>query len=330
MTSSRLTRLVLASLASLAGFAAAIAAAQPAQPYPSRPVRIIVGFTAGSATDILARVMAERFTRTLGQSFVVENRPGAGGGLGAEIAKNAPPDGYTLVAAGSGPFAINPALSSKLPYDPVRDFELIGNIVLTPQTLVTGAQSPYRSLKDLVAAARAKPGEVAYASLGAGSTSHLTVEAFQSAAGLKLNHVPFNGSPDAQMQLIGGAIPFMSDTVSGVLAQVKSGKLRALAVAIPQRSPFLPEVPTVAEEGYPGFESVGWIGLAAPARTPMPIIDRINAEIRAMLHDPAVKTRLDQLAFTPAPGSRDEFAAFVKSEIAKWTRVAKDSGARMD
>jgi tripartite-type tricarboxylate transporter receptor subunit TctC len=314
----------------LAGLFLTSAAAQTAQPYPSRPVRIIVGFSAGSATDILARLVAERFSKTLGQSVIVDNKPGAGGSVGAELAKNAAPDGYTLVAAGSGPFAINPALSSKLPYDAVRDFELIGNIVLTPQTLVTGAQSPYRGLKDLVAAAKARPGEVPYASLGAGSTSHLTIEALQAAVGVKLNHVPFKGSPDAQMQLIGGAIPLLSDTVSGVLAQVKAGKLRALAVAIPQRSPFLPDVPTVAEEGYPGFESVGWIGLAAPARTPLPIVERLNAEIRAMLGDPAVKTRLDQLAFTPASGSREEFANFVKAEIAKWSRVARDSGARMD
>lgn len=322
--------LLRSALAVLAGLVVTSATAQTAQPYPSRPVRIIVGFSAGSATDILARLMAERFSKTLGQSVIVDNKPGAGGSLGAELAKNAAPDGYTLVAAGSGPFAINPALSSKLPYDAVRDFELIGNVVLTPQTLVTGAQSPYRSLKDLVAAAKARPGEVAYASLGAGSTSHLTIEAFQAAAGVKLNHVPFKGSPDAQMQLMAGTIPLLSDTVSGVLAQVKSGKLRALAVAIPQRSPFLPDVPTVAEEGYPGFESVGWIGLAAPARTPAAIVERLNAEIRAMLGDPAVKTRLDQLAFTPAPGSREDFANFVKAEIAKWSKIARDSGARMD
>lgn len=317
-------------LAGLAGLVVASASAQTGQPYPSRPVRIIVGFSAGSATDILARLIAERFSKTLGQSVIVDNKPGAGGSVGAELAKNAAPDGYTLVAAGSGPFAINPALSAKLPYDPVRDFEPIGNVVLTPQTLVTGAQAPYRSLKDLMAAAKARPGEVPYASLGAGSTSHLTIEALQAAAGVKLNHVPFKGSPDAQMQLIGGTIPLLSDTVSGVLAQVRAGKLRALAVAILQRSPFLPDVPTVSEEGYPGFESVGWIGLAAPARTPLPIVERLNAEIRVMLGDASVKARLDQLAFTPAPGGREAFAAFVKAEIAKWSKVARDSGARMD
>ena len=314
----------------LAVFGLVAASAAFAQAWPARPVRIVVGFAPGSATDILARVMAERFTRTLGQPFVVENKPGAGGSVGAEQVKNAAPDGYTLVAAGSGPFGINPAIYSKLPYDPLRDFELIGNIVLTPQALVVGVQTRYMTLKDLVAAAKAKPGEIAYASLGSGSTSHLTMEAFLAAAGLKLNHVPFKGSSDAHTQILGGNVPTMFDTVPGVLSQVKNGKLRVLGVAIPQRSPYLPEVPTIAEQGYAGFESVGWIGLAAPAKTPGVILDRLNAEIRAMLQDPAVKARIDQLAFTPVGDSRQEFTAFVRSEISKWSKVAKDSGARAD
>ena len=301
-----------------------------AQAYPSKPVKIIVPFTAGSATDIIARVMADYLGKSMGQPFVVENKPGAGGIVGTEQAKIAPPDGYTLVAAGSGPFGINPGVYSKLPYDPVKDFELIGNVVLTPQALVVGAQTPYRNVKEFVAAAKAKPGEIAYASLGNGSTSHLTMEAFQSAAGIKLNHIPFKGSSDAQTQIIGGSVPVMSDTVPGVLAQVKAGKLRAIGVAIPNRSPYLPDVPTIAEQGYPAFESVGWIGLAAPAKTPAPILDRLNAEIRKMLQDPAVKERLDQLAFTPVGDTRAEFNTWVRNEIAKWSRVAKDSGAKAD
>ena len=308
----------------------AFAGAAFGQAYPNKPVKIVVAFTAGSATDIIARVVADQLSKSMGQPFVVENKPGAGGSLGTATAKDAPPDGYTLVAAGSGPFGINPAIYAKLPYDPLKDFELIGNIVLTPQTLVVGAQTPYKTVKDLVAAAKAKPGEIAYASLGNGSTSHLTMEAFQSAAGVKMNHIPFKGSSDAQTQVIGGSIPVMSDTVPGVLAQVKAGKLRAIGAAIPQRSPFLPDVPTIAEQGYPGFESVGWIGLAAPAKTPRPIIDRLNAEIRKMLQDPAVKERLAQLAFVPVGDSPEQFTAFVKSEIAKWSKVAKDSGAKAD
>jgi tripartite-type tricarboxylate transporter receptor subunit TctC len=308
----------------------AVAGPALAQAYPAKPVKIIVGFAPGSATDILARVVADHLSKSLGQPFVVENKPGAGGGIGTAQAKDAPPDGYTLVAAGSGPFGINPAVFPNLSYDPVRDFEPIGNIVMTPQAIVVSAQSPYKSVKDLVAAAKAKPGEIAYASLGNGSTSHLTMEAFQAATGTKLNHIPFKGSSDAQTQLMGGMVPVMSDTVPGVLAQVKAGKLRAIGVAIPKRSPYLPDVPTVEEQGYPGFESVGWIGLAAPARTPPAILDKLNAEIKKMLRDPAVQAKFEQLAFTPVGDSRQEFGAFIRAEIAKWKKVAKESGAKAD
>jgi tripartite-type tricarboxylate transporter receptor subunit TctC len=266
----------------------------------------------------------------MGQPFVVENKPGAGGSVGTEQAKNAAADGYTLVMAGSGPFGINPAVYAKLPYDPVKDFELIGNMVLTPQVLVVGAQQPYKTLAELVALARAKPGDIAFASLGNGSTSHLTMEAFQSAAGVKLNHIPFKGTGDAQAQLIGGQIPLMSDTVSGVMAQVKAGKLRALGVAIPQRSPHLPDVPTVAEQGYRGFESVGWVGLAAPAKTPKAVLDKLSAELKKMMADPAVNEKLLALGFTPVSDTPEQFAAWVKSEIAKWKKVAADSGAKID
>ena len=312
--------------------AALIAFAGPAFPqaYPTKPVKIIVGFAPGSATDILARLVADQFSKSMGQPFVVENKPGAGGSVGTAQAKEAAPDGYTLVAAGSGPFGINPAIQSKLPYDPIRDFELIGNIVLTPQALVVSSTSTYKSVKDLVDAAKAKPGEIPYASLGNGSTSHLTMEAFQTAAGVKMNHIPFKGSGDAQAALLSGQVPVMSDTIPGIRAQVAAGKLRAIGVAIPRRSTFLPDVPTVAEQGYKGFESVGWIGLAAPAKTPAPILDKLNGEIRKMLQDPAVKARFEQLAFEPVGDSRAEFTAFVKSEIAKWTKVAKESGAKVD
>jgi tripartite-type tricarboxylate transporter receptor subunit TctC len=301
-----------------------------AQAYPDRPVKVVVPFTPGSATDILGRLMSEQLAKSLGRAFVVENRPGAGGIPGTEAAKNAAPDGYTLIMCTSGPFGINPAIYSKLPYDPVRDFEPIANLGLTPQAIVVGAQQPYRTLAELVAAAKARPGEIAYASLGVGTTSHLTMEAFQSAAGIRLNHVPFKGTSDAQAQLLGGNVPAMSDTISGVLAQVKGGKLRALGVAIPRRSRHLPDVPTVAEQGFAGFESVGWIGLCAPARTPAAVLDRLDTTVRAILADPAVKERLDALGFEPAGQSRGAFAAFMKAEIAKWTQVARAAGAKAD
>jgi tripartite-type tricarboxylate transporter receptor subunit TctC len=310
--------------------AAAFAAHADAQGYPARPVKIIVAFTPGSATDIIARLVADQFSNSMGQSFIVENRPGAGGIIGTEAAKNAAPDGYTLTACPSGPFGINPGIYAQLPYDPVKDFEPISDLVLTPQVIVVGAQTPYKTLMDLVAAARAKPGEIAYGSLGTGSTSHLTMEAFQRAAGISMNHIPFKGGAEAQAQIIGGAFPAMSDTITGVLAQVRAGKLRALGVAIPRRSPYLPGVPTIDEQGYKGFESVGWIGLCAPARTAPAILDKLNAEVKKMLASPETKDRIEQLAFTPVGDSRAEFAAWIKSEISKWSKIAKDSGARAD
>ena len=298
--------------------------------YPAKAVRIIVPFTPGSATDILGRVVGERFAKTFGQPFIVDNKPGAGGIVGTEAAKVAPADGYTLVMAGSGPFGINPAVYAKLPYDPLRDFAPIANIALTPQTIVVGVSMPYRTLADLIGAAKAKPGAIDYASLGSGSTSHLTIEALQAAAGVRLNHIPFKGAAEAQAQLIAGTIPLMSDTIPGLLGQIKGGKLRALGVASLRRSAFLPDVPTVAEQGYPGFESIGWIGLAAPARTPDAILDTLNAEVRRMLAAPETRERLASLAFEPVGNSRDEFAAFMKAEIAKWTKLARDIGARAD
>jgi tripartite-type tricarboxylate transporter receptor subunit TctC len=307
-----------------------LAAAPALAQYPSKSVKIIVPFTPGSATDILGRVVADQLTKSLGQPFVVENKPGAGGIIGTEAAKNAAPDGYTLAMAGSGPFGINPAVYAKLPYDPMKDFEPIANIALTPQTIVVGASTPYRSLKDFVSGAKAKPGAIDYGSLGNGSTSHLTMEALQAAAGIRLNHIPFKGAAEAQAQIIGGNIEAMSDTIPGLLAHLKSGKLRALGVASAQRSPFAPEVPTIAEQGYPGFESVGWIGLAAPAKTPAAILDRLNAEIGKMLASPDVKDRLAALAFMPVGGSREQFGTFMKAEIAKWSKLAKQTGAKAD
>ncbi|MFZ3323957.1 MAG: tripartite tricarboxylate transporter substrate binding protein [Usitatibacter sp.] len=301
-----------------------------AQQYPTKPVKIIVAFTPGSATDILARLTADWMARSLGQPFIVENRAGAGGIIGTQVAKDAPPDGYTLTACPSGPFGINPGIYSHLPYDPVKDFEPISNIGLTPQVIVVGSQFKYKTLKEFVDDAKAHPGDIAYGSLGTGSTSHLTMEAFQSAAGIKLNHIPFKGGQEAQASILGGSFPVMSDTVPGVLAQVKGGKLRGLGVAIPKRSPFLPDVPTIAEQGYPGFESVGWIGLCAPAKTPAAILDKLNAEVQKMLASPEVKEKFEKLAFTAAGDSRAHFAAWIKAEIVKWSAIAKASGAKAD
>ena len=308
----------------------ATAACSVAQQYPSRPVRIIAQFTPGTSTDVMARVAAQRLSATFNQQVIVDNRPGAGAVLGTDIAAKATADGHTLVMAVSSAFGINPTLYSRIPYDAVKDFDPIINLALTPQTLVANASAPFKNIKELVAYAREKPGTVNYASLGAGSTSHLTTEMFRAAAGIKLNHIPFKGSGDAHTQLMGGQIPIMHDAIPATLPHIKSGKLRGLGIGTLKRSSFLPDLPTIAESGYPGFEAVGWIGMAAPARTPQAVLDKLNTELNRMLNDDTVKERLNTLAFTPVGGSRKEFGDYIKTEIAKWGKAVKESGARVD
>jgi tripartite-type tricarboxylate transporter receptor subunit TctC len=314
----------------LAISAAGLAPAADAQKYPTHPIRIIAQFQPGTSTDILARVIAQKLSESLGQQVVVDNRPGAGGIVGTELGARAAPDGYTLTMGVSSAFGINPTLYSKLPYDAVRDFAPISNIALTPQTLVTGPSYAAKTVKELVAAAKAKPGSINFASLGSGSTSHLTMEMFKSAAGIQLNHVPYKGSPTAHADVMTGQVPIMFDAIPAVLPHIKGGKLRGLGIGTRTRSPLLPDVPTIAESGYPGFEAVGWIGIVAPAKTPQPILDRLNAEIVRILKEPDVNERLNTLAFTPVGGTRAEFGAFIKSEIAKWGKAVKDSGAKAD
>ena len=298
--------------------------------YPSKPIRIIVQFTPGTSTDIIGRLVGQKLTEAWGQPVVVENRPGAGAIIGTEAAAKAPADGYTLVMAVSSAFGINPGLVPTLPYDVMRDFALITNVVLTPQTLIVPAASPVKSVKELVAAAKAKPGVLNYGSLGSGSTSHLTMELFRSTAGIQLTHVPYKGSPPAYTDLFSGNLQLMFDAVPAVIPHAKSGKLRALAVGSSSRSPFLPDVPTVAESGYPGFEAVGWIGLAAPAKTPEAVLNKINAEVVKALGTADMKERLAGLGVTPVGDTREQFTAFVRSEIAKWGKLIRDAGIKAD
>jgi tripartite-type tricarboxylate transporter receptor subunit TctC len=304
--------------------------AQAQTDYPSKPIRIIVQFTPGTSTDIIGRLIGQKLTEAWGQPVVVDNRPGAGAVIGTEAAAKAAPDGYTLVMAVSSAFGINPGLVPNLPYDVMRDFALITNVVLTPQTLLVPAASPVKSVKELVAAAKAKPGELNYGSLGSGSTSHLTMELFRATAGIQLTHVPYKGSPPAYTDLFSGNIQLMFDAVPAVIPHAKSGKLRALAVGSSVRSPFLPDVPTVAESGYPGFEAVGWIGLAAPAKTPDAILNKLNAEVVKILATQDTKDRLAGLGVTPVGDTRAQFTAFVRSEIAKWGKLIKDANVKAD
>jgi tripartite-type tricarboxylate transporter receptor subunit TctC len=289
-----------------------------------------VQFTPGTSTDIIGRLVAQKLSDAWGQPVVVDNRPGAGAIIGTEMAAKSAPDGYTLVMAVSSAFGINPGLVPNLPYDVMRDFALISNVVFTPQTLVVPGGSAARSVKELVVLAKEKPGALNYGSLGSGSTSHLTMELFRSVAGIQLTHVPYKGSPPAYADLFSGNLQLMFDAVPAVIPHAKSGKLRALAVGSSTRSPFLPDVPTVAESGYPGFEAVGWIGLAAPAKTPDAILDRLNGEINKALATQDVKDRLAGLGVTPSGGTRAQFTQFVRSEIAKWGKLIKDANIKAD
>jgi len=306
----------------------AVAGSALAQQYPTKPVRIIVPFPPGQATDILARLLADQLSKSLGQQFIAENRAGAGGSVATEAAAKAAPDGYTLVMATIATFGINPSLYPKLGYVPLRDFAPISNLGLTPQTLVASPKSGFASVKDLVE--KAKTTELNYASSGNGSASHLSMEMFRAASGAKLNHVPFKGSPEAQIQVFAGEIPIMFDAIPGVLAGIKSGKLKPLGIASPRRSPFLPDLPTIAEQGYPGFQAVGWIGIAAPARTPEPILKTLQSAIAKALEEPEMQRRMSELAFIPVGDTPAEFTAFIKAENERWAKAVKDSGAKVD
>ncbi len=310
--------------------AALVTATATASEYPAKPIRIIAQFTPGTSTDILARIIAQKMSQDWGQQVVVDNRPGAGGVVGTEMGAKANPDGYTLTMAVSSAFGINPTLYAKLPYDAIKDFAPISTLGLTPQTLVVNPSTPYKTVKEFVAAAKDKPGQINYASLGNGSTSHLTMEMFRATTDIKINHVPFKGSAEAHTQLIGGQIPVMFDAIPATLPHIKSGRLRGLGIATLKRSQFLPDLPTIAESGYAGFEAVGWIGIAAPAKTPTAILDKLNAEMVKIINEPDVKERLATLAFTPVGDTRAQFAAYIKSEIAKWGKAVKDSGAKAD
>ncbi len=314
----------------LLGATAAIAAAPNAfaQAYPTKPIKIIVPFPAGQATDILARVMADQFTKALGQQVIVENRPGAGGQIGADVAAKAPPDGYTLLMVTISTHGISPALYPKLPSDPQKDFAPIANIGLTPQVLMTSLKSGINSVQELVAKARS--GDLNYGSSGNGSASHLAVEMLKSAAGIKLTHVPFKGNADAQLALQGGDIQLLSDAVPGAIGPVKAGKVKAIGIADQRRSPFLPDLPTVAEQGIYGMVAVGWIGLSAPARTPEPILDKLSAEVMRILKDPEVLEKLKSLSFVPAKESRQEFEAYIAIENTKWRKIIHDAGVKIE
>ncbi len=298
--------------------------------YPNRPVKILVAFPAGQATDLVARALGQKLSESLGQPFVVENKAGAGGIIGTDLGAKSAPDGYTLIMSSSGPLAVNPGLYRKLPYDPIKDFVPITLAAIVPLFLVAHPSFPANSVKELVAYAKSKPGRVDYASGGNGVTNHLAMELFKSAAGLFMVHVPYKGGPPALNDLIAGQVSVMFETGPGALPHVKTGRLKALAVGSVTRSSAMPNLPTVAESGYPGFEAVAWIGLVAPTGTPQPIVNKLNAEVLKALKMPDIRERFLALGADPVGNSPEEFGSYIKSEIAKWGKAVKSSGAQVD
>jgi tripartite-type tricarboxylate transporter receptor subunit TctC len=302
--------------------------AAAAQDYPAKPIKLIVPFPPGGGTDISARTLANKLSESAKWTFIVENKPGAGGNLGVEQAVRSPADGYTLVIGQTSNLAINPALYAKLQYDPLKDLSPVALVVSAPVVLVVTANSPYKSLADLIAAA--KRGAVTYASPGNGTVSHLAGELLQRAAGVKLTHVPYKGAAQAMTDTLGGQVDSFMSSVPSALAHIRSGRLRALAVTSAKRSPELPETPTVAESGYSGFEANTWYGLLAPAGTSAPVVSRLNAEVNRALAAKDVRERLASEGGEVLGGSPAQFAAFLAAEHTKWGRVVRESGAKVD
>jgi tripartite-type tricarboxylate transporter receptor subunit TctC len=317
----------------IASAAAALAFAWPAaqaQTYPTKPVRFIVPFAPGGSTDLLARFLAQQLAAPLGQTVVVDNRAGAGGVLGAEIAARAPADGYTIVLGSAGPLTINPNVRDKTPYDTLRDFEPIVLATVSPFTLVVHPGSPAKNVKELIALAKSKPGELNFGSAGNGSVGHFSTEQFMALTGTKLVHVPFKGAGPAVTDLLGGRLNLMFENLPTIIPHVRSGKLRMLAVGTKQRSALAPEFPTIAEEGVPGYDSATVFGVLAPAKTSAAVIARLNREMVAILKSADGKTALAARGLEAVGSTPQEYRAQIKDEYTRYGRIAKAVGIRLD
>jgi tripartite-type tricarboxylate transporter receptor subunit TctC len=323
-------RILCATLAlALAGLAGGAAAQAPAD-YPTRPIKVIVPFAPGGATDVLARMIGQKLAESWGQQVVVENRPGAGGNIGAEAGARAAADGYTLTLAAAGFMAVNPSLYAKLPYDPVRDFAPVALLVKAPLLLVVNPAVPARNTRELVEWARANPGRLTIGNGGQGTAQHLGGELFTSVAGIRAVHLPYKGSAPATTDLLAGVFEAQFDNMVTLLPHVKSGKLRALGVSSAARVPVLPDVPTIAESALPGFETGTWYGMVAPAATPPAVLDKLNREIARIVALPEVNERMVAMGLVPAVGPRASFGEFIRSEIAQYGKLIRSAGIKLD
>jgi tripartite-type tricarboxylate transporter receptor subunit TctC len=301
-----------------------------AQAWPAKPIRIVVPFPPGGGTDIIARETSQRVAKATGWTFVIDNKPGAGGNLGVDSVAKSPADGYTIVLGQSSNLAINPTLYSKLPYDPQKDLAPIVLVANAPLVMVTGMTTPYKTLADAVNAAKAKPGQINFASPGNGTVAHLASELFQKAAGVKTQHVPYKGAAQALTDVVSGTVDLYMSSVPTLLGQIKQGKLRPLAVTSAKRVDDLPDVPTINESGYKGFDAVTWFGLLAPAGTPKDVIAKLNAEFNKALKEAELVKRLGDEGADVVGGTPEQFAALIRDEISRWGKVVKESGARVD
>ena len=322
------SRLFAIAAATLAVAFAPLAFAQST--YPTRPIRLIVPFPPAGTTDILARAVAQKLSETWGQQVVVENHPGAGGNIGSDIVAKASPDGYTLLMGTVGTHAINPSLYSKMPYDHVKDFVPVILVAGVPNVLVVNPSLPVKSVRELIDYAKANPGKLNFASSGNGTSIHLSGELFKTMTGVQMTHVPYKGSSPALTDLMGGQVQLMFDNLPSSLSFIKAGKLRALAVTSSERSATLPELPTLAESGLPGFEASSWFGVLAPAGTPKDIVDKINGAVAAWLATPEAKEKLLSQGALVAGGTPEAFTKHIAAETAKWAKVVKASGAHVD
>ena len=316
---------VLAALA-----CACPAAGTYAQTYPAKAVRFVVPFAPGGGSDLVARTVAMKLTEALGQPVVIDNRAGAAGSIGADIAAKSPPDGHTLLLGSNGPLAINPFLYAKLPYDAARDFAPVSLVTVMPFVLVVHPTLPVKSVKELIALAKSRPGQLNYGSPGNGSTTHLANELLKSMTGMQIAHVPYKGVAPAATDLISGNIQMMSGDLSTLMPHVRSGRMRPLAVTSSRRSALLPDMPTVAEAGVPGYEAIGWFGVLVPAGTPATIVERLNSAMVKGLAAPDARQRLSAFGGDVAVGTPEQFAAHIRTEAAKWEKLIKTIGLKAD